>query len=112
MSESDSDPLVRVAVCPDAMTAHLKAALLRSEGIESHLRGEGLGPYQMTVGRLAEVEIWVRDADSDDARQVLEMPAELSESPRQPPSPPMRAVAIVTGVVVVVAIVAAAVSIF
>ena len=112
MNDPERDPLVRVAVCPDAMAAHFQAALLRSQGIESHLRGEGLFPYQVTVGRLAEVEIWVRQADADDARQALELPADPSETLPHLPSSPMKAVAIVTGIVVVIAIVAASVSVF
>jgi hypothetical protein len=72
MDEHSSDPLVRVAVVGDAMTARIRAALLESMGMQPHLRGEGFGPYPVTVGRLAEVEIWVREADAEDARSALE----------------------------------------
>jgi hypothetical protein len=63
--------LRRVAVVGDAMTARVQVALLESAGIVAHLRGEALGPYPMTVGRFAEVEIWVAESDMEDAAAML-----------------------------------------
>ena len=53
------EPLVRIG---DPNEANLLVAQLRGEGIAVHIRGESSGPYPVTVGGLAEVEIWV-DAD-------------------------------------------------
>jgi hypothetical protein len=72
MSDRSVEPFERVAVVGDAMAARVQAAVLESMGIEPQLRGEGLGPYPMTVGRLAEIEIWVREADAEDARAALD----------------------------------------
>lgn len=110
MDERSSDPLVRVAVVGDAMTARIRAALLESMGMQPHLRGEGFGPYPVTVGGLAEVEIWVRQADADDARAALEEGQATFEGGeeqrggrRDPSVPPAlaAAVAIVLGLAVV-----------
>jgi hypothetical protein len=112
MDDRPSDPLVRVAVVGDVMTARTQAALLESMGIRPHLRGEGFGPYPVTVGRLAEIEIWVRHADADDARAALEVVHGVSEGRDEPrggqpvPSVPpalAAAVAIVLGLAVVLA---------
>ncbi len=63
---------VRLATLPDAAAADICAALLRSAGIASRLRGESLGPYRLTVGAMAATEVWVSAAQLEDARAVLE----------------------------------------
>jgi hypothetical protein len=72
MDENEREPLVRLTVVGDPMTAQVVAAQLRSMGIDPHLRGEGWGPYPVTVGRLAQTEIWVRESDVEDAREVID----------------------------------------
>ncbi|MFH1330308.1 MAG: DUF2007 domain-containing protein [Actinomycetota bacterium] len=78
-------PFVRLATLPDPAAADLCAALLRSAGIESRLRGESLGPYRLTIGEMAATEVWVPAAQLDDARSLLEeatVPGEVDTAPR------------------------------
>jgi hypothetical protein len=56
----------------DAAAAELCAALLRSAGIDSRLRGESLGPYRLTIGSMAATQVWVPASDLADARDVIE----------------------------------------
>ena len=51
--------------------AHLLAARLHSEGIDAQLRGALDGPYSLTVGDLARVDVWVPEDQLDDARLVM-----------------------------------------
>ena len=62
---------VKLAVIGDVMAARILVARLAAEGIEARVPGEGLGPYRLTVGELASVEIWVEEGQVDAARQVL-----------------------------------------
>ena len=55
----------------DLTEGRVLAARLRSEGIEARLHSESLGPYPVTVGRLAEVEIWVTSDRIEEAGEVL-----------------------------------------
>lgn len=63
-----------LATLADPAAADLCAALLRSAGIDSRLRGESLGPYRLTVGSMAATQVWVRAADLQDARDVIDEP--------------------------------------
>jgi hypothetical protein len=54
-----------------SFTAHLLAARLRSEGIDVQLRGAVDGPYGLTVGDMARVDVWVPADQLDDASLVL-----------------------------------------
>jgi hypothetical protein len=65
-------PFVRLATLADAAAADLCAALLRSAGITSRLRGESLGPYRLTIGDMAATEVWVPAAELEEARAVLD----------------------------------------
>jgi len=62
------EPLVRIG---DPNEANLLAAQLRGEGIAVHIRGESSGPYPVTVGGLAEVEIWVDASCMAEARAIV-----------------------------------------
>ncbi len=62
------EPLVRIG---DPNEANLLAAQLRAEGISVHLHGELFGPYPVTVGGLAEVEIWVDTDRMAEARAIV-----------------------------------------
>jgi len=53
------------------LVAQILAARLDSEGIVAHLRGESFGPYPVTVGSMAETEVWVPDRLIEDARAIL-----------------------------------------
>ena len=54
-----------------SFAAHLLAARLRSEGIDVQLRGAVDGPYGLTVGDMARVDVWVPEDQLDDASLVL-----------------------------------------
>ena len=79
MTAGDAEPLVLLTTVGEPAAAHLCAALLRSEGIDSRLRGESLGPYRLTVGEMAETEIWVPRSGLDEARR-LTLEAEVEEA--------------------------------
>ena len=54
-----------------SFAAHLLAARLQSEGIEVQLRGAVNGPYVLTVGEIARVEVFVPEDQLDDAQLVM-----------------------------------------
>lgn len=54
-----------------SFSAHLMAARLASEGIDVQLRGGPGGPYGLTVGAMARVDLWVPEDQLDDARLVM-----------------------------------------
>ncbi len=54
-----------------SFSAHLLAARLRSEGIDVQLRGALDGPYGLTVGDMARVDLYVPEDQLDDARLVM-----------------------------------------
>ncbi len=62
---------VRIATVGDLTEAHVLAARLRSEGIDVRVHSEANGPYPVTVGRLAEAQIWVMSDRAEDANRVL-----------------------------------------
>jgi hypothetical protein len=51
--------------------AHVLAARLQSEGIDVQLRGSVNGPYVLTVGEIARVELFVPEDQLDDAKLVM-----------------------------------------
>ncbi|HZJ48713.1 MAG TPA: DUF2007 domain-containing protein [Acidimicrobiia bacterium] len=63
------EPLTRIS---DPVAANILAAMLRSGGVSVRLNSESFGPYPVTVGGLAEVEVWVDADDLDTARAILE----------------------------------------
>jgi hypothetical protein len=74
-----SAQLVLLARVSDPATAQVLAARLQSEGIEVRMRGEWMGPYRLTVGAMAETELWVPEADLDTAR-LITVAAEIDEA--------------------------------
>src|SRR6202011_3832655 len=54
-----------------SFSAHLVAARLQSEGIDVQLRGALHGPYGLTVGDMARVDVFVPEDQLDDARLVM-----------------------------------------
>ena len=72
MPDPTADPFVLLATLGDPSAAELCAALLRSEGIDSRLRGESLGPYRLTIGAMAATQIWVPLRYLEEARSLLE----------------------------------------
>ncbi len=64
-------PMERLTWVSGSFTAHVVEARLRSEGIDAKLRGPVDGPYALTVGDMARVEIYVPAEQMDDARLVM-----------------------------------------
>jgi hypothetical protein len=64
-------PMRQVTWVSGSFRAHLLAAKLRSEGIDVQLRGAVDGPYGLTVGDMARVDLWVPEDQLDDASLVL-----------------------------------------
>ena len=62
---------VRLATVADLTTARVLAARLESEGIEVRVHSESFGPYPVTVGKLAEAEIWIVEDRMEEARTIL-----------------------------------------
>jgi len=100
-------PFVSAAKIGDPATAHLAVALLHSAGIPARIRGEALGPYRVTVGEMAVIEIFVPEPDLDDAREILAGSSleDVAPAPTHtgaiadPAALPMRLVAVLTLVV-------------
>ena len=51
--------------------ARVMAARLQSEGFDVQLRGPLDGPYAVTVGELARIDVFVPDEQADEASLVL-----------------------------------------
>lgn len=69
---------VRLARIGSLPTAEILAARLRAEGIEVRVHSQALGPYPVTVGEMAETELWVLDDRLDEASQIL-LDAEVND---------------------------------
>jgi hypothetical protein len=54
-----------------SFSARVLAARLESEGIDVRLSGAIDGPYGLTVGEMARVDLWVPEDQLDDASFVL-----------------------------------------
>jgi len=61
-------PVTRVG---DVGTARVLAALLEAEGVAVRIHSEALGPYPMTVGDLAQAELWVGEDKVEEACAIL-----------------------------------------
>jgi hypothetical protein len=62
---------VRLTTVRGSFAARVLEARLASEGIRCELRGSLGGPYPLTVGEGAFVDVYVPDDEIDDARYVL-----------------------------------------
>ncbi len=62
---------MRLTTVRGSFAAHVLEARLASEGIRCELRGSLGGPYPLTVGAGAFVDVYVPDDELDDARYVL-----------------------------------------
>lgn len=67
-----TDGYACVATVADLNLANVAAARLRSEGFDVRIHGEATGPFPVTIGRLAETQLWVRADNASAAVQVLE----------------------------------------
>jgi hypothetical protein len=66
-----AEPFVHLADVGDMVAARVCVAVLGSEGIEVRLHGESLGPYPVTIGRMAVTQIWVPESSVDRAAEVM-----------------------------------------
>ena len=55
----------------DATSANIMAARLESEGIEVRVHSAAFGPYPVTLGQLAEAELWVLEDRVAEASTIL-----------------------------------------
>jgi hypothetical protein len=61
----------RLTAVQGSFSAHVLRARLCSEGIDAELRGAVDGPYAVTVGDLARVEVFVPEDQMEDAQLVM-----------------------------------------
>jgi hypothetical protein len=95
MAEPSYAHFIPLATVGNLATAHLLAARLDAEGIEVRVHGEAQGPYPMTVGGFATVQLWVLSDRVEEARTILLdaevndalAPVELSFPTDAPPEP-------------------------
>lgn len=64
-------PMCRLTSVTGSFSAHLVAAHLYCEGIDAQLRGAVHGPYLLTMGDMARVDVFVPEDQLDDARLVM-----------------------------------------
>jgi hypothetical protein len=63
--------MCRLTSVSGSFSAHLVAARLQSEGINVQLRGNLHGPYELTIGDMARVDVFVPQDQLDDAQLVM-----------------------------------------
>lgn len=115
-----AEPFVHLADVGDLVSARVCAALLGSEGIEARLHGESLGPYPVTVGRMAVTQIWVPESAVERGREVMlraEIEHALGPEVRtgalaNPEAIPMRLLALILVVVLAAAVIRLLVRVF
>ena len=71
MLEERPAHFVKLATIGDLTTARVLAARLEAEGIDVRLHSEALGPYPVTVGRLAEAELWIMEDRMEEAQTIM-----------------------------------------
>jgi hypothetical protein len=64
-------PMQRLTAVHGSFSAHVLRARLCSEGIDAELRGAVDGPYAVTIGDLARVEVYVPEDQMEDAQLVM-----------------------------------------
>jgi hypothetical protein len=64
-------PMERLTWVSGSFSAHVLNARLHSEGIDAELRGSIDGPYALTVGDMARVDVYVPADQMDDAQLVV-----------------------------------------
>lgn len=91
MSDTPGARFVRLTTVGDVAVARLLVARLESEGISGRIHSEALGPYPLTIGQMAEAQIWVSEDRVADAGRIL-LDAELRDAvaPADPDGPPPR----------------------
>jgi hypothetical protein len=79
MTVPEPGRFVKVATVGDITAGNVLAAKLRSEGIEVRVHSQAFGPYPMTVGNMAETELWVMSDRVEDANSIL-LDAEVNDA--------------------------------
>jgi hypothetical protein len=105
-------PFVKAGTLGDPTTARLTVALLESEGIPCIARGQLSGEFPVTVGRLAETELWVRSDDLEEARRIIADAGERGADGSGPTPSASPVVAVAVGVCLALAVVLAALRLF
>lgn len=70
---------VKLTTVGDITAGNVLAARLRSEGIEVRVHSAAFGPYPVTVGDMAETEIWVMSDRVQEASSIL-LDAEVNDA--------------------------------
>ena len=70
---------VKIATVGDITAGNVLAAKLRSEGIEVRVHSPAFGPYPVTVGNMAETELWVLTDRVEQANAIL-LDAEVNDA--------------------------------
>ncbi len=118
--EERSEQFVHLADVGDLVSARVCVAVLGSEGINARVHGESLGPYPVTVGRMAVTQIWVPQSKIARARDILteaEIDHVLSPEVRggaiaDREALPMKVVAAVVATILAAAVIQAAMRVF
>lgn len=71
LDQPPSARFVHIATAGDLVEGRVLAARLEAEGIEVRLHSQAFGPYPVTVGQMAETEIWVLSDRIDEASTIL-----------------------------------------
>lgn len=79
------EPFVTVATLGDLTAAQVVAARLRTEGLEAIVQGEAMGPYPVTVGKMAHTAVLVPESMRDRAMEILDEVEAESGSIEQDP---------------------------
>ena len=79
MTVPEPGRFVKIATVGDITAGNVLAALLRSEGIEVRVHSQAFGPYPMTVGNMADTELWVLTDRVEQANSIL-LDAEVSSA--------------------------------
>jgi len=88
MLEDTHGHFVKLATVGDLTTARVLAARLESEGIDVRLHSESFGPYPVTVGSLAEAELWIMEDQMDEAKAImLDAEVNVALGPADPDTP-------------------------
>jgi hypothetical protein len=117
---ADREQFVHLADVGDLVSARVCAAVLGADGIEVRLHGESLGPYPVTVGRMAVTQVWVAERDRERAQQLM-VEAEIDHAMgtevrggaiADREALPMKLVALILAGILAIAVVAAALRVF
>ena len=71
LDQHEGARFVHIATAGDLVEGRVLAARLEAEGIEVRLHSQAFGPYPMTVGQMAETEIWVLSDRVEEASTIL-----------------------------------------